>query len=203
MDKFQLLITCPKGLEETLKREIIALDVYVEKLTVGGVFVETDLSGIYSCLMHLRVANRILLKFYKDRMNEAADLTTQASQFQWANHFSVDNTIAIHFKGQDSQIRNTMYGAQAIKDGINDYFRSVSDRRITVAKKDPDILIHAYLKNGWINVYIDLWGKSLHQRGYRAAQGDAPLKENLASGLLNLADWSKFAEHNQALIDPF
>lgn len=204
MSNYNVLLTCPKGLEEVLKNELLALKIENIKLTVGGVFVETGLAGIYAALIHSRVANRVLLLLYEHKISDGTDLTEQALSFDWAEHFQLHKkSLAIRFKGQNESVRNTMYGAQAIKDGINDYCTKHFNQRIRIDKKTPDILLHAYLKRAKVSVYFDIAGKSLHQRGYRLNQGDAPLKENVASGLLHLAKWMERSAENQALIDPF
>ena len=203
MTDYQLLITCPKGLEETLKLEVEALNLTVISLTVGGVKVEANLSGFYQCILNLRTANRVLIHLYSDKVQEAIDLTKQAEKFKWDQYFDVEDTLWIDFNGQDDNIRNTMFGAQCIKDGISDYFRSVTDRRPAITKNSPDIKLKAILRRGFVNVYLDPLGISLHQRGYRMQQGIAPLKENVASGLLMQAKWGEIANSGGALIDPF
>lgn len=202
MNNYSLFITCPNGLEETLKQEIESLSLPVTNLTVGGVKLETNLEGLYLCALHLRTTNRILLHLYSDRIKEGSDVALQAEQFKWEGYFNIDHTIAIDFRGNDDTIRNTMYGAQCIKDGISDHFRGINGQRPTIDKENPDIKIRAQLRRGHINVYLDVFAKSLHKRGYRIEQGIAPLKENLASGLLLQSGWQDIAKNNGALIDP-
>ena len=202
MTSYQLFITCPKGFEETLKEEVEALSLTISNLTVGGVKLDTDLEGLYSCALHLRTANRILLHLYTERVKEAKDIALQSEKFKWDDIFSVDNTLAIDFRGQDDNVRNTMFGAQCVKDGISDYFRELTGNRPAISKDNPDIKLQALFRRSYINVYLDVFGKSLHQRGYRMQQGMAPLKENVASGLLHKAGWLNIAEEGGALIDP-
>ncbi len=203
MTNYQLLITCPKGIEETLKLELENLNLTINGMTVGGVKVETNLSGLYQCILNLRTANRVLIHLYSDKVKQAEDLTKQAEKFNWQQHFNVENTLWIDFNGNDENIRNTMFGAQCIKDGISDYFRNINGRRPAITKNQPDIKLKAIFRRGFVNVYLDVLGKSLHQRGYRMQQGIAPLKENVASGLLMQAKWPEIAEQGGALIDPF
>lgn len=202
MTIFSLFITCPKGFEETLKKELENLDIKIEKLSVGGVEVETNLEGLYLCALHLRTANRILLYLYTAKIKDAKDITQAAQQFKWDRLFDANCSLDISFRGQDEQIRNTMFGAQCLKDGISDYFRQYCGQRPVITKNDPDIKLQANLKRGYLNVYLDVFGQSLHQRGYRQKQGSAPLKENVASGLLMLVGWPEIAAKNGALIDP-
>lgn len=201
--KHNLLISCPKGLEETLKSELIQLNINIQKQTVGGVFIEATLNEVYCCLLYLRTANRILIHLYSERAKTAEDIIKQATAFDWQSHFAVEQSLAIDFSGNNEHIRNTMFGAQCLKDGISDYFRALCGSRPSIAKHTPDIQLKAILRKGSIHVYLDLAGKSLHQRGYRQQQGSAPLKENVASGLLLQAGWINIAKEGGALIDPF
>lgn len=205
MKMYELLITCPKGLEEVLKQEVLALAIEenVIRLTVGGLSLQASLEQVYQCLMHLRCANRVLVKLYQHKVDEAESIKQQAEQFDWRELMLVTHRLMIHFKGQDHHIRNTMFGAQCIKDGINDFFRHQQGQRPVVSKDGADIILQATLAKGSLTVYLDVAGCSLHQRGYRSRQGIAPLKENLASGLLYLAKWPQISEKNGALIDPF
>ncbi len=117
--------------------------------------------------------------------------------------FSSDKTLAIEFHGASEHIRNTMYGAQVVKDGIVDYFRRLNDTRPSVDKENPQILIHAHLKNDFLTISFDLAGYSLHQRGYRKKAGAAPLKENVAAALLIRAKWPQLAAQGYDFHDPF
>ena len=199
---YPLFITCPKGFEETLKKEVEGLSLSIDKLTVGGVKLETNLEGLYLCALHLRTANRILLNLYSKKINDAKDIVNHAAEYAWEHVFDVNSSLDIDFRGQDDQIRNTMFGGQCLKDGISDRFRSICGQRPVMMKKDPDVKLQVILKRGFLNVYLDVFGRSLHQRGYRRQQGLAPLKENIASGLLMQANWLDIAKNNGALIDP-
>jgi 23S rRNA (guanine2445-N2)-methyltransferase / 23S rRNA (guanine2069-N7)-methyltransferase len=202
--QYNIFITCPKGLEEVLKREVLDLSVAQDqlRLTVGGLSAQLNKEQLYQSMMQLRCANRISLKLYEHKVCSADDIKQQAQGFDWQTIMQDKHSLSIHFKGQDDQIRNTMFGAQCLKDGISDYFRNQSGIRPSVVKNNPDIQLQANLRKGQLSVYLDILGRSLHQRGYRTKQGLAPLKENVASGLLYLATWPDYAENNFPLIDP-
>jgi 23S rRNA (guanine2445-N2)-methyltransferase / 23S rRNA (guanine2069-N7)-methyltransferase len=196
-------ISCPKGIEPLLEKELALFSIPIEKRTVGGVFASFSLEAYYHLVMHTRLANRVMLFLFSVPLKTTQNLHEKSVAFDWDTHFDETETISIDFKGTNEQITNGMYGAQLIKDGISDFFRFKTGERPSVDKKNPNIQIRAYLKKGEVSVYLDPMGLSLHQRGYRLKQGSAPIKENIAAAILMQADWASKAERNHSLIDPF
>ena len=93
-------------------------------------------------------------------------------------------TLACDFSGQHPQITHTHFGALKLKDAICDGLRAWAGYRPDVQRERPDVRVHAHANHEQVTVSIDLSGESLHRRGYRGAAGEAPLKENVAAGIL-------------------
>ncbi|MCW8400677.1 bifunctional 23S rRNA (guanine(2069)-N(7))-methyltransferase RlmK/23S rRNA (guanine(2445)-N(2))-methyltransferase RlmL [Legionella sp. PATHC038] len=201
--KYSLFISCPRGLEYLLEEELKALGLSVTRVNPQGVYGEANLLTLYTLCLWSRIANRIQLILFSGYAGNEQSLHQLCTEFHWQTVFSQDKTIAIEFHGSSEHIRNTMYGAQVVKDGIVDHFRRLNHSRPSVDKEKPQILIHAYLKNDVVTVSFDLTGYSLHQRGYRHKAGAAPLKENVAAALLMRAKWPELASKGYALHDPF
>ncbi|MCE0722095.1 bifunctional 23S rRNA (guanine(2069)-N(7))-methyltransferase RlmK/23S rRNA (guanine(2445)-N(2))-methyltransferase RlmL [Legionella resiliens] len=201
--KYSLFISCPRGLEYLLEEESKALGLSVTRVNPQGVYGEADLLTLYKLCLWSRIANRVQLILFSGYASNEQALHQLCTDFHWQTVFSHDKTIAIEFHGFSEHIRNTMFGAQVVKDGIVDHFRRLNHSRPSVDKEKPQILIHAYLKNDVITVSFDLTGYSLHQRGYRHKAGAAPLKENVAAALLMRAKWPELAAKGYALHDPF
>ncbi|KTC80864.1 bifunctional 23S rRNA (guanine(2069)-N(7))-methyltransferase RlmK/23S rRNA (guanine(2445)-N(2))-methyltransferase RlmL [Legionella cherrii] len=201
--KYSLFISCPRGLEYLLEEELKALGLSVTRVNPQGVYGEANLLTLYTLCLWSRIANRIQLILFSGYAGNEQALHQLCTEFHWQTVFSHDKTIAIEFHGSSEHIRNTMYGAQVVKDGIVDHFRRLNHSRPSVDKEKPQILIHAYLKNDVVTVSFDLTGYSLHQRGYRHKAGAAPLKENVAAALLMRAKWPELASKGYALHDPF
>ncbi|MCC5791441.1 MAG: bifunctional 23S rRNA (guanine(2069)-N(7))-methyltransferase RlmK/23S rRNA (guanine(2445)-N(2))-methyltransferase RlmL [Legionellaceae bacterium] len=201
--KYSLFVSCPKGLEYLLETEVRALGLQVERVSPQGVFGEASLSTLYQLCLWSRLANRVQLLLFHGPADTPAALQQVCRQFDWQTVFSADKRFSVEFHGSSAQFRNAMFGAQIIKDGIVDYFRGCQQPRPNVDKQQPDIRIHAYLRQDSISVSLDLCGYSLHQRGYRQQAGQAPLKENLAAALLIRANWPQLATQGYALADPF
>ncbi|KTD34512.1 ribosomal RNA large subunit methyltransferase K/L [Legionella moravica] len=200
---YPLFVSCPKGLEYLLEEELKALGLHITRVSPQGVYGEATLPVIYQLCLWSRIANRIQLVLFSGHAANEQALHQLCTGFHWQTVFTHDKTIAIEFHGASDQIRNTMYGAQVVKDGIVDHFRRLNGSRPNVDKEKPQIRIHAHLKNDVLTISFDLTGYSLHQRGYRSKAGAAPLKENVAAALLIRAKWPELAAKGYGLHDPF
>ncbi len=201
--KFPLFISCPKGLEYLLDDELRALGLKSSRVSPQGVYGDASLELVYRLCLWSRLANRVQLVLFGGEVLNQETLYQLCRQFPWQNVFSPDKTLGIEFHGVSEDIRNTMFGAQVIKDGIVDYFRDVCGERPVIDRDNPQIRLHAHLKHDKLTVSLDLTGYSMHQRGYRLEAGIAPLKENIAAAMLVRAKWPALAEAGAALHDPF
>lgn len=198
---YALEITCPLGLENVLEKELHSEGLTNTRLGEGQVKLTTDLEGIYKACLWSRVATRVMLPVANFTIDSADDLYNAIKAISWSDHMSATNTIAIDCHGTNHHIRNTQFGAVRAKDAIADYFVALSGERPSVEKNQPDVRIAMRIKRDTVTVSIDLSGDSMHRRGYRQQGSMAPLKENLAAGLLLRAGWGKDCGLTQ-LIDP-
>ena len=196
------LATCPKGMEQLLSDELLALGAEEVKQTVAAVHFQGELKIAYKACLWSRIANRVLMPLANFGLSEVDDLYKNAVEIPWEDHLRADNSIAIDFVGTSKLIDNSMYGAQLLKDSIVDRIRRIEGGRPNVDAKSPDIRIQARLHKGQVTVSLDISGESLHRRGYRTGQGSAPLKENLACAILLRSGWPAIAKQGGALIDP-
>ncbi len=200
---FSLFVSCPKGLEYLLEEEVKDIGLRVTRVNPQGVYGEGDLATAYRLCIWSRLANRVQLILLKDEATNQEDIYKLCRHFPWETVFSTDKTLTIEFHGASPDIRNTMFGAQIVKDGIVDQCRELYGTRPVIERDTPQIRLHAYLKNNELTVSFDLSGYSLHQRGYRIQAGAAPLKENVAAAMLIRAKWPQMAEQGFALHDAF
>ena len=196
------LATCPKGMEQLLSDELLALGATEVKQTVAAVHFQGELKIAYKACLWSRIANRVLMPLASFRLDTVEDLYENAVEIPWEDHLLAQNSIAIDFIGTSKLIDNSMYGAQLLKDAIVDRIRRIEGGRPSVDAKSPDIRIQARLHKGQVAVSLDISGESLHRRGYRTGQGSAPLKENLACAILLRSGWPAIAKQGGALIDP-
>lgn len=199
---YPLFLSCPKGLEYLLEGESKSLGLKVERVSPQGVFGQASLAVLYRLCLWSRVANRVQLMLFNGKISDAASMHQLCSTFPWHTIFEVTKTFNITFHGTNTWIRNTMYGAQLLKDGIVDAFRKQTEQRPNVERDEADIKLHAHLKDDTLTVSLDLSGTSLHQRGYRKMAGEAPIKENVAAAILMRANWPALYEQGYAFEDP-
>lgn len=200
---FSLFASCPRGLEYLLEEELKTLGLEVTRVSPQGVYGDASLEMVYKLCLWSRIANRIQVILFHEKTPNQQALYQACRAFDWNTVFSADKTLGIEFHGESLAIRNTMFGAQVIKDAVVDYFRDVEGERPIIDREHPQIRLHAYLKHDIITVSFDLTGYSMHQRGYRTEVGTAPLKENVAAAMLIRAKWPELAAQGFDLHDPF
>ncbi|AWY00426.1 23S rRNA (guanine(2445)-N(2))/(guanine(2069)-N(7))-methyltransferase [Marinomonas primoryensis] len=198
---YALEITCPLGLENVLEKELHDEGLTQTRFGEGQVKLTTDLEGMYKACLWSRVATRVMLPIANFKIDSADELYDGVKAIKWSEHMSASDTIAIDCHGTNHHIRNTQFGAVRAKDAIADYFVELSGERPNVQKEQPDVRIALRIKREVVTVSIDLSGESMHRRGYRQQGSMAPLKENLAAGLLMRAGWGRDCGLTQ-LIDP-
>lgn len=180
---------CPKGMESLLCAELNALGALNVKETLAGVsFAGTMENAMRICLWS-RYASRILMQLVKFKCSDDLELYMGCYGVAWEDLFAVEKTIAVEFSGSSSQISNTQYGAQKVKDAVCDHFVKLCGSRPNVDRKDPEILIYAHLRHGECSVGLDLSGHALFWREFERSTGSAPLKENLAAAMLARASY--------------
>lgn len=201
-DNISLFASAPKGLEALLATELIELGASTVKQTRAGVAFQGSLALAYRACLWTRLANRILLPLADFVADDQQTLYQGIQEIAWDQHFMPDATLAIDFNGNGAAVNHTQFGAQRCKDAIVDQFMQKYDSRPSVDLQHPDIRINVYMNNQHISVYLDLSGDSLHRREYRDRQVVAPLKENLAAGILLRAGWPMVAKQGGPLVDP-
>jgi 23S rRNA (guanine2445-N2)-methyltransferase / 23S rRNA (guanine2069-N7)-methyltransferase len=125
-----------------------------------------------------------------------------ARTVDWREHLDPSGTLACEFTGRHEAIRNTHFGALKLKDAIVDSLRESTRQRPSIETQRPDLAVHAYAARGEVTLAIDLAGESLSRRGYRLQGGEAPLRENVAAGILLRAGWPRIAAAGGEFLDP-
>jgi 23S rRNA (guanine2445-N2)-methyltransferase / 23S rRNA (guanine2069-N7)-methyltransferase len=130
------------------------------------------------------------------------DFYAFARSIDWRLHMDPRGTLACEFTGKHPAISNTHFGALKLKDAIVDQLRDTTRQRPSVEIQRPDLHVVAHAGKGGITLLIDLAGDALSRRGYRLAGGEAPLRENLAAGILMRAGWPAIAAAGGEFLDP-
>lgn len=201
-DRYELFLTCPKGLEGLLLEEAGNLDLEEAREHTSAIRGQGTLETAYRLCLWSRLANRVLLVLKRFPVQDAESLYNGVLEVDWFDHLEPGGSLAVEFSGNGSGIDNTHFGALKVKDAIVDKLRQADGTRPSVDKLNPDIRVHLRLDRGEAILSLDLSGHSLHQRGYRLQQGAAPLKENLAAAVLIRSGWPRIAAEGGALADP-
>lgn len=180
-------VTCAKGTEGALRRELVALRIRGPRGATGGVsFAGSFMDGMRVCL-HARVAMRVLLEVASFPATDADQLYAGAHAVDWTDFVGRGMTIAVHATTQDQpNLHHSGFAALKVKDGVVDMLRDRNGRRPDVNPRDPDVAIVLHLRGSEARLFVDLAGEPLHRRGYRVAMVEAPLKESLAAAVLSL-----------------
>ena len=182
--------TCQAGLEPILVEEMKQLSIRVGFSGQRMVSFWGNETMIYRANMALRTAINVLVPIKKFRAKDYRLLYFQSRKIPWHRLFTADQTIRIDVKGQSHRFPNSQYCIHRIKDGIVDTFRKLCNgTRPSINKRNPDIHVVAYFHDDEITLYMDSSGQPLFKRGYRVRHGEAPLKEDLAAGILLLSGW--------------
>ena len=194
--------TVAKNLETPLAQELKQLGMQRVVEDVGAVHFRGPITDGYTACLWSRISSRILLRLHRFQLRTPEDLYDGVQEINWADHLSPKGSIWIDFVGRSKEIRHSQFGARKAKDAIVDQLRSRSGHRPTVQKQHPDLRIHIHLRHNVATIGIDLCGQPLHQRSHNRKHVDAPLKENLAAALLQIANWPKRAKKEEPFVDP-
>jgi len=155
----------------------------------GGVHCSGDLYDAYRVNLHSRIASRVLMRMgvcHYENENDIYDLVLGQAWEEW---FGPDHTIRVDVTAIKSPLKSLEFITLKIKDAVCDRFRDMYNRRPSVNTREPDMRIHGFLDQRQFTIYLDTSGEALFKRGWRTETGDAPLRENLAAGLLRVSGW--------------
>jgi len=202
MTPLALFATHPLGFSDLIEHELAGFGATITTRGVAGTGFEGSLECAYRACLWSRLANRILLRLAEFGAADADALYRGAQRIDWSEHVAPSTSIAVACTTTKSQLNHSLFAALRVKDAIVDQLRAATGVRPNVDVEAPDVRINVHIERDRATVAIDLSGDSLHRRGYRRAQGVAPLKENLAAGLLLRAGWPRIAADGGALLDP-
>ena len=199
MTTYSLFVTCPRGLEAPLSQELEQLKCQDIRAVDGGVACKGGMEQVYRINLHSRTASRVLLRLIKSGYRNEQDIYKAAKNIRWTDWFDLEQTFKVKVEGKRAQVKSLDFVGLKIKDAVCDVFRDACGARPSVGKIRPDIRIHVFIDERDIQIFIDTSGEALFKRGYRQDTGEAPMRENLAAGLLLLAGY----DGTQPFQDPF
>jgi putative N6-adenine-specific DNA methylase len=190
---------CPRGLEGALADELRALGAAKLRVDAGGVDFAGDMRVGYAANLHSRLASRVLWRIGEAQVTDEDSLYAAAASVPWEDHFTANQTLRVDLTATRAPLRSAEFATLRVKDAIVDRLRERTGARPSIDRARPDVRAFVHVGGNAASLYLDLSGEPLFKRGWRADKGEAPLKENLAAGLLRLAAWTP----EVALLDPF
>ncbi|MBD8658326.1 class I SAM-dependent RNA methyltransferase [Oxalobacteraceae sp. CFBP 13730] len=155
----------------------------------GGVHCSGTMQDAWLLNLHSRIASRVLMRMAQRSYTTENDIYDLVLEQTWEDWFGPDHTIRVDVTAVKSPLRSLEFTTLKIKDAICDRFRDQYDKRPSVNTREPDMRIVGFLDARNFIVYLDTSGEALFKRGWREETGDAPLRENLAAGLLRVSGW--------------
>jgi 23S rRNA G2445 N2-methylase RlmL len=190
--------TAAKGTEPALRDELRELRFHRVRADRGGVHFEGDMADAARACLWSRVAARVLVEVGSYDAHDAAALYDGARAIDWSAWMTPRNTMAVRATCRSSRLTHSQFVAQKTKDAVVDSLRDRLGERPSVDRDDPDVLLAVHLARDRATLYLDVGGASLHERGWRARAGAAPLRETLAAAILRLSGWDR----ERPLVDP-
>ena len=196
--KEHFFASCPRGLESVLGAELRALGADAIATVDGGVHFEGPFHLCYAVNLESRVASRVMWRVAQRAYRSDRDIYDAARALEWQRWFTPDRSIRVDTTAVRSPLKSLEFVTLRVKDAVCDAFRAAVGQRPNVDTLSPDVRLHAFLSATELTLYIDTSGEPLFKRGYRRAAGEAPLRENLAAGILRLSGWTP----DTTLLDP-
>ena len=189
---------CPRGLEQALAAELSPLGARDIAAVDGGVGFVGDQALAYHANLESRIASRVLWRVGAGAYRDERDLYALVHAVDWPRHFDPRRTLRVDVAATRSPLTSLEFATLRTKDAVCDRMREHHGVRPSVDKRSPDVRVNVHLTEREATIYLDTSGEPLFKRGYRRDTDEAPLRENLAAGLLALAQWTP----SQPLLDP-
>jgi len=196
---FQVFAPCPQGLDDALAGELRDLGFADARAGRAGAHFSTDWNGVLRANLYSRLATRILAQVAQETVTSEEELYALARATPWERWFGAEQTLRVDTSAVRSPMQSLQFCNLRAKDGICDRLREREGERPSIDTVRPDARVHVFLSESTATLYLDTSGESLFKRGWRLDKGEAPLRENLAAGMLVLAGWDAATP----LLDPF
>lgn len=188
-DNLQIQIKTFFGLENILAEEIKKLGGKNVEIKTRAVNCEGDLGFLYKINYSARTAVKILVPIYEFKVYNEHKFYDKLTKFNWDEYMDIDQSFAIDATVHSERFTHSQFMTLKMKDAIVDFFRNKYQKRPNVNPKNPDIKFNLHIDRDFVTISLDSSGDPLFKRGYRKEQGEAPINEVLASGMLQIADW--------------
>ena len=188
--EFEMLAKTFKGLEQVLATELVQLGANIVQVERRAVSFTGDKRMLYTANMCLRTASRVLVPILSFKAQKADDIYEQVKALDWSQYMTVKTTFQIDATVYSDYFRHSQFVTYRVKDAIVDYWMERENQRPSVKLEGADLYLNVHIAGDRVTLSLDSSGESLHKRGYRVANTQAPINEALAAGMLLLAGWN-------------
>ena len=189
MQEFKMIAKTFKGLEEVLAGELVELGANNVQLERRAVSFTGDKRLLYMANFYLRTASRVLVPIVTFKAKDADEVYEQVKQLDWSKYMTLQTGFQIDATVYSETFRHSRYVTYRVKDAIVDWWNEREGKRPNVKLSNPDLYLNVHIANETVTLSLDSSGESLHKRGYRVANTEAPINEALAAGMLLMAGW--------------
>ena len=188
--EFQMLAKTFKGLEQVLAKELVELGANNVQIERRAVSFTGDKRMLYMANFCLRTASRILVPITQFKARHTDDIYEQVKHIDWSEYMTTQMTFQIDATVYSDYFRHSQFVTYRVKDAIVDWWMERGGVRPSVKLTNPDLYLNVHIGGDIVTISLDSSGESLHKRGYRVANTQAPINEALAAGMLLLAGWN-------------
>lgn len=188
--EFQMLAKTFKGLEEVLAGELVQLGANNVQIERRAVSFTGDKRMLYTANFCLRTASRVLVPIATFKAKNTDDIYLQIKQLDWSQYMTAKTTFQIDATVYSDLFRHSQFVTYRVKDAIVDWWMEHEGKRPSVQLTNPDVYLNVHIAGDTVTLSLDSSGESLHKRGYRVANTQAPINEALAAGMLLLSGWN-------------
>ena len=188
-ENYPMIAKTMAELEDVLAEELIAMGANDVEIGTRMVSFAGDKRLMYKANVHCRTALRILKPIHNFKAESADEVYEAVKQLNWDEYLSLDKTFSIDAVVFSHIFTHSKFVAYKVKDAIADWFYERYEKRPSVGLTNPDLMFNIHISHNKCTLSLDSSGESLHKRGYRVAQGDAPLSEVLAAGMILKSGW--------------
>lgn len=189
IDHLQIQVKTFYGLEEVLAAELKKLGGRNVQIKTRAVNCEGDLGFLYKVNFSARTALKVLMPVFEFKAFNEQKFYEKLYRFDWSAYMDVNQSFAIDATVHSEKFTHSRFMTLKMKDAIVDFFQDKFRQRPNVETRNPDIKFHLHIDRDMISIALDSSGDPLFKRGYKKEQGEAPINEVLAAGMLLLANW--------------
>lgn len=187
--EFELVAKTFMGLEPTLAKELTQLGANNVQIGRRMVSFTGDKEMMYRANFQLHTAIRILKPIAHFKARSADDVYNEVKKVDWNKYLGLDKTFAVDSVVFSEEFRHSKFVSYKVKDAIVDQFREQTGKRPNISVANPDVRLNMHVADDDCTLSLDSSGESLHRRGYRQENVEAPINEVLAAGLILMTGW--------------